>query len=120
MKRLQDLFQLYPYIDLSKGMSTCGDSCKIYIDILQTYAAEPQTDMLNTYYEQKDAPNYQIQIHGIKSASLSVGFSRLAEQALALENAAREADWDYIESHHSAFLKEYQQAIDAIKKAMPD
>lgn len=119
MKELQDLFQLYPDIDFSSGLSTCGDSYEVYIDVLQTYAAEPEADKLNTFLEKRDAQNYQVLVHGVKSASRSVGLTRLAEQALALENAAREADWDFISAHHTAFIDEYLQVIDAINRAIP-
>ncbi len=119
MKELQDLFQLYPDIDFSSGLSACGDSYEIYIEALRTYAAEPEADKLNTFFEKKDVKNYQVLVHGVKSASRSVGLTRLGEQAFALENAAKEADWDFITAHHTAFIDEYLKVIDAINRAMP-
>jgi len=119
MKELQDLFQLYPDIDFSSGLSACGDSYEIYIDVLKTYAAEPEADKLNIFLEKRDVKNYQILVHGVKSASKSVGLTRLAEQAFALENAAREADWDFITAHHAGFIDEYLKIIDAINRAIP-
>ena len=47
---------------------------------------------------------------------MSVGFSDLAEQALALENAAREEDWDFIHANHDSFIDEYRMAVSAIEK----
>lgn len=117
MNELQELFQLYPHVDFAKGIAACADSYEVYLDILQTYAENPVSDKLNAFYEQKDAYNYQVLVHSAKSASMNVGFTRLGEKALALENAARDADWDFIRGHHEAFLGEYLQAIDAIKKA---
>lgn len=114
---LQELSTLYPQVDLARGLSACADSYEVYIDVLQTYAETLTADKLNGFIEQRNAPDYQILIHGLKSSSLNVGFSHLADMALALENAAREANWDYINANHSSFIDEYQRAVSAIKKA---
>ena len=113
---LKELSGLYPKVDLAKGLAVCADSYDVYIDILQTYAELPETDKLNAYLEEKNAYEYRSCVHGVKSSSLSVGFSELAEQALALENAAREEDWDFIREKHDSFIEEYQTAVNAIKK----
>ncbi|MCH5255544.1 MAG: response regulator, partial [Lachnospiraceae bacterium] len=113
---LKELSGLYPKVDLAKGLSVCGDSYDAYVDVLKTYAELPETDKLNGYLEQNNAYEYRSCVHGIKSSSMSVGFSELAEQALALENAAREEDWDYIRENHASFVDEYRLAVGAIKK----
>ncbi len=115
-KALTELIELYPKVDVSKGLTVCADDYEVYIDFLQTYAENPETDHLNEYLEQKKAYDYRVCVHGIKSASLSVGFSDLAAQALVLENAAREEDWDLIRANHDSFLDEYRLAVSAIKK----
>lgn len=114
---LKELARLYPKVDLAKGLSVCGDSYDLYIDILQTYAENSETDKLTAYLGQKNAPDYQVCVHSIKSSSLSVGFAQLADQALALENAARNEDWDFICKNHDLFIDEYQEAVNSIKKA---
>ncbi len=114
---LTELSRLYPKADLSKGLMTCADDHEVYLDLLQTYAENPEIDRLNEYLEQKKSYDYRVSVHGLKSASLSIGFSELAAQALALENAAREENWDFIRANHTAFLDEYQLAVSAIKKS---
>ena len=113
---LKELSRLYPKVDLAKGLTVCADSYDAYIDVLKTYAELPETDKLNEYLEQKNAYEYRSCVHSIKSSSLSVGFSELAEQALALENAAREEDWDFIRANHASFIGEYRMAVSTIKK----
>ena len=114
---LKELLRLYPKVDLSKGLSVCGGSHELYLDILQTYAENPETEKLDAYLEQESAYDYQVCTHSIKSSSLSVGFIKLAEQALALEQAAREKDWDFIRANHASFIKEYQAAVGAVREA---
>ena len=113
---LQQLLRLYPRVDISRGVTVCGGSYDLYIDILQTYAENPEMDQLEKHLERKSAYEYQVCVHSIKSSSLSVGFSQLAAQALALENAAREEDWDFIHANHASFMDEYRLAVDAIRK----
>ena len=113
---LMELSRLYPKVDLAKGLTVCADSYDIYFDVLKTYAELPEINKLNEYLEQENAYEYRNCVHSIKSSSLSVGFSGLAEQALALENAAREEDWDFIRANHDSFIDEYRLAVDAIKK----
>ena len=113
---LKELSRLYPKVDLAKGLTVCADSYDLYIDVLKTYAELSEIDKLNGYLEQKKAYEYQNCAHSIKSSSLSVGFSSLAEQALALENAAREEDWDFIRANHASFIDEYQMAASVIKQ----
>ena len=114
---LRELSRLYPKVDLSKGVTVCNDSYDVYIDILKTYAENLEMPRLESSFEQKNAPDYQMYAHSIKSSSLSIGFSLLAEQALALENAAREEDWTFISANHSSFIEEFHLAVGAIKKA---
>ena len=114
---LMELSRLYPKVDLAKGLTVCADSYDVYIDVLKTYTELPEIDKLNAYLEEKNAYEYRTCVHSVKSSSLSVGFSELAEQALALENAAREEDWDFIHANHASFIDEYRTATDAIKKA---
>ena len=113
---LKELYRLYPKVDLAKGLSVCANSYDVYIDILKTYAEHSETDKFDEYLEQKNAYEYQNYVHSVKSSSLGVGFSGLAEQALALENAVLEEDWDYIRANHAAFVEEYGKAVSAIKK----
>lgn len=115
---LQRLFHAYPQADLTLGLSYCGQNVDVYISVLQTFARRSKDDVLEGCYEKKDVENYQILIHGIKSASLSVGFAGLSEKARALEEAAKSADWDYIEEHHASFVTEYQNAVSAVLKTI--
>ena len=116
-RALKELRRLYPKADLAKGLSVCADSCEVYFDVLQTYAEQPEAERLSECFAQKQAHDYRVCVHGIKSASLSVGFSELAARALALENAAREEDWDFILANHASFLDEYRLAVAAIREA---
>lgn len=116
-EELQKLVKLYPGVDIARGLSTCGDSVEMYIEIAQSFCEDSKLEELKEYYGRRDAKNYQILAHGTKSAALSIGFSGLSKSAKALEDAAKEEDWDYIDGNHSAFIAEYQRALEAIAQA---
>jgi len=111
---LQKLSEIYPGVDIELGLSYCGDDSEIYVSVLETFGQEVKIEELNSYYEKEDCENYRILVHGVKSAFLGVGFSKLSERARALEDAAKSEDWDYIHEHHQAFIEEYQRAVDAV------
>lgn len=119
-KPLRELRRLYPKVDLTKGLTVCADSYEVYLDVLQAYAeqAEEEPDKLSGFLGERNAYEYRVCVHGVKSSSLSVGFSELAAQALTLENAAREEDWDVILATHDSFIAEYQTAAGAVRKAL--
>lgn len=115
-KELKELRRLYPKVNLDEGLRSCADNCEAYLDILRAYAEHPEEAQLNKFLTEKNTYEYRVCVHGLKSASLSVGFSELATQALALENAARAEDWDFILKNHAPFLNEYRLAVGAIRK----
>ncbi len=115
---LQNLLQVYPHVDISLGLSYCGDDPDIYISIIDAFREEAKLTEIENCYEQKDTHNYQVLVHGVKSSALSIGFSVLSEKALALEKAAREDDWDFIHKNHADFMADYQNAADAIAQTI--
>lgn len=118
-KQLRKLRRLYPKADLSKGLQVSGGSFSLYLDLLQTYLEQAAAaDRLDALFQEKASNEYRVCVHGIKSASLSVGFSELAAWALTLENAAQAENWNVIESGHAAFLAEYRLALDAVRQAL--
>lgn len=117
---LQKLFQGYPHVDISSGLSYCSQDSGVYISILQTFSNNNKKDEIEHCYKQRDAGNYQILVHGIKSSSLSIGFSDLSEKARVLEEAARQENWELIEEKHGAFIAEYQNAVSGILQAIAE
>lgn len=111
---LQDFFQLYPRADISQGLSFCGEDMDAYLEILKAFGEDMGIEELNACYAQRDAENYEILVHGVKSAARGIGFTVLSEQARSLEEAAKKGDWDFINERHGEFLAEYRAAAQAI------
>lgn len=118
--QLQELVKRYPKVDTALGKDTCAGSIDVYIDIIKSFASDAKISELNARYDKKDTTNYQILVHGVKSAALSIGFTFLSESARALEDAARNGDWDFITANHQDMIEEYGTAVEAISQAFPE
>ncbi len=117
---LQSFFQLYPKLDASLGLSMCGEDTDSYLNALHTFGKNSRSSLLKAAYEKKDLPNYQTMVNGIKSASLSLGFTELSESAKSLEEASGIGDYEFVKEHNPAFLQEYDMVIEALQKTIPE
>jgi HPt (histidine-containing phosphotransfer) domain-containing protein len=58
----------------------------------------------------KNMRNFVIHVHGIKSASASIGANSLSEEARLLESAGKTNDMEYIAKH----LPGFRQSLSAL------
>ena len=108
-----------PQVNVAAGLVYCNNNAQFYLEILRIFYedADEQLATLKTLWEQKDYPNYIIQIHGMKTQLLNIGYTLLAEDARALELAGKENRFDYIAKNLDAFISSYrdfQKQLEAI------
>lgn len=108
---MQRLLLTCEQIDIVTGLKYCMESTDFYLEVLEEYVHGNKADLLGAYFQDKDFANYRVLIHSVKSNSLSIGASLVAEKAKELELAAKEGDVAYIEEHHDAFMKMYQKLL---------
>lgn len=106
------------FLDTDTGMAYCCDSEEFYKEMLESYLSnEKYADILD-FYEKRDWENYRIQVHALKSTSLSIGAVELSEQAKGLEMAAKEDNISYIEEHHANVMEQYKVLLSEIKSVI--
>ena len=76
---------------------------------------EDKREILEQEYEKEDWKDYQIHTHALKSTSLNIGAEKLSEHAKALEQAAKNADYQYIHEHHDEVMAEYARLLAELK-----
>ena len=76
----------------------------------------PYSKKIQNFYELEDWHNYQILVHSLKSSSKSIGAESLSSKALALENAAKTKDIDFIRDNHKDLMQSYSILLDNIRK----
>ena len=97
-------------LDRKHGMSYCNNDQEFYFEILQAFTESDFAATLNSHLEEKNWKDYQISIHGLKSAAKSIGALPLSELAKASELALKERnDTDYILTNHPNVLHELEK-----------
>ena len=78
-------------------------------------AAGEKSILLDRLFREADWEQYRIHIHSVKSTSGTVGAMKIFEEALGLEDAAKQKDEAYITKHHREFLKHFRLVTDGIE-----
>jgi CheY-like chemotaxis protein len=105
------LLENLDFLDTQKGLAYCGESVEIYREILVEYTDTKRDIDLQHYFDTRDWDNYKIQVHALKSTSLTIGADELSTMAKGMEMATREKDYDYIREHHDTMLNMYIELL---------
>ncbi len=105
------LLEKLSFLDTQTGLSYCCDSEEFYEEVLRSYLEENHYEEIRQYYEKEDWNNYMIQVHALKSTSLSIGATELSKQAKGLEFAAKAEDIAYIHQNHEETMKHYNEIL---------
>ena len=82
-----------------------------YREILEIYVrkAKEKNDYIRKLFDEKDWKNYVIEVHALKSSSLTVGSKPLSELAKELELAGKAGNYSLIEEKNGAMLEMYEK-----------
>ncbi|MBR1742102.1 MAG: hypothetical protein IJ733_09595 [Lachnospiraceae bacterium] len=107
-------------VDVTEGLQYCRNNEKIFLKIIQKYAedAEGKIAEIKGYYENKDYENYEIQVHGLKSSSKTMGVMDVSELAKEQEFAAKEGNIAKIDEGHGKLFELYSERAQKILAAL--
>ncbi|MCR4989764.1 MAG: response regulator [Lachnospiraceae bacterium] len=97
-----DLIDIKEGIRLSGGKEPYMGLMKIFYDSI-----DERYEEIDNFYKAKDLKNYTIKVHALKSSAKLIGAGDFANDAQLLENAGKEDNTDYIDSHKDDFMKKY-------------
>ncbi|MBP0964248.1 MAG: response regulator [Oscillospiraceae bacterium] len=102
--------------DPDKGLMYTGGSIDAYREILEMYAKKgPEKRVyIDKLFEKKDWKNYVIEVHALKSTSLSIGAVKLSELAKELELAGKSGSYGTIEKKNGMLSDLYGEVIDIV------
>ncbi len=109
--------ELCEYVNMETGLLYSGGDRDVYMENLRTFigrAAEYQQS-LNQCYDERDWENYVIEVHALKSSSLSIGAEKLSNRAKQLEVAGKAGNYDEIEQKHEKLARRYSELVEAIR-----
>lgn len=102
---------LSDFLDTATGLAYCMNDKKFYKEMLDEYVKGEKTAELKEYFEKGDFEYYRITVHAVKSTSLTIGASKVSEDAKALELACKENNLNFVKQNHEAFMEEYKSLI---------
>ncbi|MBQ4523907.1 MAG: response regulator [Lachnospiraceae bacterium] len=105
-------------IDVQGAMERIQINEEIYLNILQTYYADLRTKLqrIDQAKREGDIKNFVIDVHGLKSASASIGAMELSELSKELEMAGKKEQLDFIESHYDDFVCKANEVEENLKE----
>jgi len=116
MGLMDRLKTLLPEFNAGMAKKYCMNSEDFFLDIVDTYVQNEKRSLLEQIYADKDWNRYGIEIHSIKSSSLTIGFSKVSEEAAELEMAVKSGDIDTVIRKHEGFIKHYEAVVDGLRR----
>lgn len=103
-------------IDTAEARKHHSGGLKDYQGLLKLYSMDGKRKLLllRELLEKKDYHTYEIEVHGLKSASANVGAMELSAQARDHEAAAGRGDEAYITEHAQKLLADYETLVQEI------
>lgn len=95
----------------SAGVFYTGGDVEAYLEILDMYVAksEQKCRYIQELFDQKSWKNYVIEVHALKSTSLTIGSKTLSELAKELELAGKVGDYKTIEDKNADLIRMYEE-----------
>ncbi len=93
------------------GVFYTGGDTDAYIGILEVYVRKSakKREYIQKLYEEKSWKNYVIEVHALKSTSMTIGSKLLSEYARELEFAGKAGNYKVIEEKNAALLELYEK-----------
>lgn len=104
--------------DPELGMSYMGGDEEIYVEVLQMYieTSEEKLPLIETLYKEENWKNYIVEVHALKSTSLTIGAQILSEAAKELEFAGKGENYELIHEKTASVLELYKKVVNEGKK----
>ncbi len=99
-------------VDMEVAMKYYSGDEEGFADLLELYFMDGKQKLkLLQELVESDILRYQIEVHGLKSASANIGAMNVSSMARAQENAAVQGDREFISDQFPALLAEYETLL---------
>ena len=104
-------------IDVDSSIELLGD-LDMYNETLKDFLTESEDRLpkMDKFLKEKDASNYAILAHAMKSDSKYLGFKKLAELSLNHELEGKNNNVEYLKNNYEELMTEVDRIIDIVKK----
>lgn len=98
-------------LDVKTGLTYCCESEDFYKEMVESYVTNNKLKDIEAAFAAENLDEYRIQVHALKSTSMSIGAIEVSEAAKALEMAAKEERINYIEENHEGLIQDYKELL---------
>ena len=107
-------------VDVNAAMGAHTGGMEDYLELLELYYmdGEEKTALLEQLVKVEDFKNYEIEVHGLKSASANIGAFEFSELAKSHEFAAKEGNYQLIRDGLAKLLSEYNYLLREIERVL--
>lgn len=99
-------------LDMNAAMQYYSGDEKGFLDLLEIYCLDGKRKLeLLQELVGTDILRYQIEVHGLKSASANIGAMDVSAMAREHENAAAKGEQEFIDGHFSQLIAEYETLL---------
>ena len=104
-------------VDIKTAMQYYSGDEEGFVELLDLYCIDGKRKIeLLGEFVKSDILRYQIEVHGLKSASANIGAMKISELARGQENAAARGDKEFIDEHFPLLLAEYETLLANIEQ----
>ncbi len=107
-----------PELNLKMALQFCAGDEVFYVECLKEFCGNGRKELIHQLYEAEDWNGYTVQVHGLKSASRTLGFETLGSMAEKMEFAAKGQEVSYIRENYEELKKEYERVLKAITDSL--
>lgn len=112
---------LMPEIDCVEGIGNIGGSLEKYNELLRSYYNEMSQIMeVLPDYAKDDLEQFRIKIHGVKGSSRNIGAEELAEEALRMEEWAKQGKQKEILTEMNPFLQRMDRVMTRVSSYLKE
>lgn len=118
-QRVLSCLQNYiPEIKLTEALMYCAGSEDFYVECLKEFCENRRKELIQQLFDSENWNEYTVQVHGLKSASKTLGFETLGNLAEQMEYAAKKQETAYIQENFEDLQKEYERVLKAIAESL--
>ena len=107
-------------VNTQAGLQYCRNDSAFYRELLLKFAGSQAAKEaeLTAFLTEKDFGDYRILVHSLKSTAKMLGAASLSELAARAEEAAKNADGEYISAHHDELVSVYRRIAHGIRTSL--
>ena len=106
--------ELSEILDTATGLGYCMNDKDFYREMLAEYVKNDHCADLESAFAKEDFDNYRINMHSLKSTSLTIGAVALSETAKTIEMACKEGNIDFVRNQHEKCMADYKAVLEKL------